>query len=148
MRTCKIIPIVLKSNEQHEHWKKIVIDREFSNMSQMVRYAVKKLDEAECESNPVIKMIESINNTVGGFYKLIDLTNEKIDIIDMRLSMEKGTSKVIQVAKDILDLLLEKESDIPEIVGKFNYNRDVLNEAIVLINDLGLIGSRRKKSIN
>ena len=144
-RNSKRISVVLTGNEQHEMWKNFAAGKRYGNLSQMIRSAVDTLINRENE--PSERAMEPIQDAIDALYKLTEVTNEKVEIMSMRLADNKEEdSEVIKAARDILPLLLKGEKTIAEIGGKLNHSREAIRGAIVLINDLGLIGTRRGKS--
>lgn len=70
-----------------------------------------------------------------------------MDLIDRKISYEKGIeNEIIKAARDCIFILINKdEKRMVELVKDLKYNKKTINGAIVLLHELGIIGSKLKK---
>ena len=138
----KRVSLVLNDTEQQQKWVNFQIEKGYGNFSQMVRNVVNKTIDHDKE--PLEKSIEPLKNTIDSLYRLTEQTNDEIEILRMRLGNNAGKSEIYKAAQNILPLILQNEKTLSEIKGTLNYNSDIIEGAITLMIDLGLIGTKRK----
>ena len=138
----KRVSLVLNDTEQHQKWSNFQIEKGYGNFSQMVRNVVEK--NIDQDKEPIEKSIEPLKNTIDSLYRLTEKTNDEIEILRMRLGNNAGKSEIHKAAQNILPLILQNEKTLSEIKGTLNYNSDIIEGAITLMIDLGLIGTKRK----
>jgi len=138
----KRISLVLNDTEQYQKWSNFKNEKGYGNFSQMVRNVVEKTIDQDKE--PIEKSIEPLKNTIDSLYRLTEKTNDEIEILRMSSGNNAGKSEIYKAAQNILPLILQNEKTLSEIKGTLNYNSDIIEGAITLMIDLGLIGTKRK----
>lgn len=140
----KRISVVLNGDKQYLKWKNFAKNKSYGSFSQMVRTLVEQ--GIKKESQPFDKAFQPFKNEMNALFKMVEENNRIIELIDMRINQKNGlNSNVGKVAKKIIDILAHGEKAQIEIEGMLSHDHDTVLEALVLINDLGLIGTKREK---
>jgi hypothetical protein len=134
------------SKDDYTKFKEMEKSGGFSNFSQMLRSCVyMALDNRNTSfiERQLIPLKDMLKSIIEGN----DRTQEWIELTDMRLQIREGTSSVVfSAAKEIIKILLGEDSDLHSIIDKMaSYDREIIKKAIVLLQDIDVIGSYRKK---
>jgi len=147
MGDSKHVSIVLNNDEQHKRWIAYADENNFSGVSHMIRVYVE--NGMKGEQQQFSKAMQPTKNVMDASYSLIELLNEKMDFMNMKLdNNNEDQSEVIKEAKVILRLLTDGEKSLAEIEARWKRNKEVVTKALVLIYQLGLIGTWRDKTSN
>jgi len=136
--------VVFESKGEKEEFERYAARNGYGSFSRMMKCEVRKNMKSERE--PIEKSIEPVRDALDGLYKLIEENNDYLEIIRRQLAEQECNSEITKAAKEILQVLLRQEGTISELNGRFNYSQDVIDGAVSLLIDLGLLGTRRKSS--
>jgi len=138
--------VVFKSKGEKEEFERYAARNGYRSFSQMIKCEVRK--NMKSEKKPIEKSLEPLKDAVDGQYKLILENNECLERIRMQLAEKEGNSEIIKATREILPFILQRERSLSEINGKFSYySQDIIDGAIALLIDLGLLGTRRSSEI-
>ena len=140
--------IVLKSEKQALDFEKFVRDGGFSNFSQMCRQviieAMKRHYGGSSEEKNLLK--NTLDSLHDSLHKSLELINERVELIGMRINKEGITSEVGYAMRDIQKLLSRREMDHSQILAKcMKYDDKTKDTAICLLLDAENIGVYKKK---
>lgn len=140
MGDSKRVSIVLKNDEQHKRWIAHADEHNFSGVSHMTRVYVE--GGIKGEQQQFNKAIQPTKNVADASYSLIELLNEKMDFMNMKLDNNNvDEAEVIKEAKSLERLLVDGEKSLAEIEERWKRNKEVATKALVLLYKLGIIGT-------
>ena len=134
--------------EWEKSLKKLQKDAGFGSRSSLVKTAVNEFGKrfyggSSAEIKQLENKIEECNNLL---YKKMELMNERLELVSMRISKEGITSKTGQAMKDLLNLLLNKDSDHSMLLAKCRkYDSKTLDKALSLLIDAEIVDYHSKK---
>jgi hypothetical protein len=140
--------IVLKSEKQVLDFEKFVKDGGFGNFSQMCRQviveAMKRHYNGSSEEANLLK--DTLDSYHDSMHKSLELLNERVELIGMRINKEGITSEVGHAIRDIQKLLSQREMDHSQILAKCRkYDDKTKDAAICLLLEAENIGMYKKK---
>ncbi|KXB07759.1 hypothetical protein AKJ51_00155 [candidate division MSBL1 archaeon SCGC-AAA382A20] len=141
------IPVVLRDENQLERWNEAAEDFTDNDRSRLVRRAVEeKIDEWRSDSDmesEIGSQIEPVRNSVDGLHERVRMMNEKFDLLKLQLEEERNGTE-LQAAREILDHLVEEDMTISEISNKLDYDSNIIDASLALLEGLGLIELNRR----
>lgn len=138
----KICVSLKKGEDQHERWKSMSSKLHFPSLSAMIVHFVEKgIEKMERDDLELPGLRSSIDRTC----QEVEMVRKIVDTIDTRLKSQNGDSEMRDAARAVLELL-EEEGDITvtEIHGELDYEPEVIDSALILLDDLGLGGFKQK----
>jgi len=140
--------IVLKSKKQASDFEKFVRDGGYSNFSQMCRKVI--IEAMKRHYSGLLEEKTIFKNTLDIFHdslhKSLELVNERMELIWIRINQEGLSSEVGHAMRDIQKLLSKRKINNSEILAKcMKYDDKTKNAAICLLLDAENIGVHKKK---
>lgn len=145
-RTCVRFSLVLNDKNQFCLWRDYCTQKGFGNLSMMIRCIVNRAIQSD--ETPIDKALEPVKNALTSLFQLNEAISEGVDMLNMRLAENKENQEHVKVAREILNALSSGEMSLPEIVGRMKHDRVIIKKSLVLLDDLGLLETRRTKTEN
>ena len=128
----------------HKTWKSFVKREGFGSLNTLAIQAINEKVLGSKKGDPIKKAIEPLKNAIEGLYKMSDETSATVNMIDLKLSSDGIENDALDVAREIIPYLEKGEVAIAEFAGKYNHSPEIIKKAVVVIDKLGLLGSKYK----